>query len=625
MRILSKKIIKRINLEEIENPSFLSELKKKELQCLSEDIRSFIIENVSRTGGHLSSNLGTVELEIALHYVFNGPNDKLIFDVGHQSYTHKILTGRAKGFKSLRQFGGLSGYPSYKESSYDAWESGHSSTSISALEGYLIAQKNGKDVGRCVAIIGDSAISNGVAFSALNNLASHKYDTAPIIILNDNGMGISKTVGGLTSRLQRARGNRFLRGIKRGISAITIPPLRRLFHSMNRGFKSFTSTSIFGDMGYDYYGPYNGHDLKSLIKELKRVKKTNRPVIVHVLTKKGYGYAPAENDTAGKYHGVGRFDLKTGEIISTKVDGEYSYTDIVLDTLYKLRETKEFTIIDPAMVLGSDIEKFQKKYPNSIMDVGISEEHGAVLAAAISKGGCKAVALYYSTFLQRAYDEILNDIARQNRDVVIGIDRCGIVGEDGSTHQGIYDISMLSGMPNMTICMGMNGKETRGLLKYALEANSPVAVRYPKKTDFVNLENDIMPITRTWTKVHDGNIGICITYGPDVTRIKDIIIDNKLSIMLINARFIKPIDEAMLDELFETGRPIFVYEQVVKSGSLYEKITEFKNRNSKISRVSAININEDTIVEHGAINDVMNAYGLGDEDILRELKKLYEA
>lgn len=623
---MSKKIIKRINLLEIENPLFLKDLKKTELKILASDIREFIINSVSQTGGHLSSNLGTVELEIALHYVFNEPNDKIIFDVGHQSYTHKILTGRANKFNTLRQFNGLSGYPSYNESSYDVWESGHSSTSISALEGFLIAQSHGKDIGRCVAFIGDSSISNGVSFEALNNLSSHKYKTSPIIILNDNGMGINKTVGAITSRLQKARGNKFLRGVKKCIKAITIPPLRRAAHSLNRGLKSIASSnSIFGDIGFDYYGPYDGHNLWTLIKELNRIKKTNRPVIVHVLTKKGYGYLPAENDNEARYHGIKPFDVKTGVEYKSNVDGEYSYTEIAMDALYRLRKDNNFMLINSAMNLGKKVEDFNRNYPGTIMDVGIAEEHAAVVAAGLSRAGEKAVLLYYSTFLQRAYDEILNDIARSKLNVLIGIDRAGIVGEDGSTHQGIYDIAMLSSMPNMIISMGMNGKETRSLFKLGMNIKEPMAIRYPRGNDAFNIDNDIEDIDMSWTTILDGKIGICITYGPDVSRIKEIIIENNLSIRLVNARFIRPIDEKMLNELFEMNRPIFVYEQVVKSGSLYEKIIDFKNRNSKFSKVNAIYINENQVIPHGSIKDVMNAYGLGDEDILRELKKLYEA
>ncbi len=621
-----KKKIRHINLEEIENPSFLQELSKKELKVLCSDIREFILENVSQTGGHLSSNLGAVELEVALHYVFSSPNDKFIFDVGHQTYTHKILTGRAKQFKTLRKFEGLSGYPSYTESKYDAWESGHSSTSISALEGFLRAKDMGQDIGDCIAFIGDSAISSGVSFEALNNLVEKKEGARPIIILNDNKMGISKSVGALHKQFDRLRSNGAMRAIKNFIKKISITPLRNLFHKLNNLVRTiFGDNNIFSSIGFDYYGPYDGNDLFEVIKDLKRAKKIkDRPIIIHFITKKGLGYQKALDDKVGKFHNVAPFDIKTGNAINKHLEGEHTYTDVVLDTLFKLRETKRFTIIDPAMVLGDYIESFNKKYKDFILDIGISEEHGAVLSSALSRAGEKAVILYYSTFLQRAYDEILNDIARVNANVVIGIDRCGVIGPDGSTHQGIYDISMLQGMPNFEILMPSNAKETREMFKYALNASGPIAIRYPKAYDLVNLDQEIADIEKKWVKVLDGAVGVCITYGPDVYRIKRIIIENNLSVALINARFIRPMDTKMLDEIFNLERPILVYEQVVSSGSLYSKILEYKNKNSKTSRVDAININADTIIEFGDVNSVLDKYGLGDKDILEGLKKLYE-
>ncbi len=621
-----KKKIKHINLEEIKDPSFLQELSKKELKVLCQDIRDFILENVSQTGGHLSSNLGAVELEVALHYVFSSPNDKFIFDVGHQTYTHKILTGRAKQFKNLRKFEGLSGYPSYTESPYDAWESGHSSTSISALEGFLRAKDMGQNIGECIAFVGDSAISSGVSFEALNNLAEKKDGARPIIILNDNKMGISKSVGALHKQFDRLRSNGVVRAIKNFIKKISITPIRNLFHKMNNLVRTiFGDNNIFSSIGFDYFGPYDGNDLSEIIKDLKRAKKIkDRPIIIHFLTKKGLGYSKALDDKVGKFHNVVPFDIKTGNPLSKVLEGEHTYTDVVLDTLFKLRENMRFTIIDPAMVLGDYIEKFNKKYKNFILDIGISEEHGAVLSSALSRAGEKAVILYYSTFLQRAYDEILNDIARVNANVVIGIDRCGVIGPDGSTHQGIYDLSMLQGMPNFEILMPSSAKEAREMFKYALNAKGPIAIRYPKKYDIINLLSPIDDIEKNWVKVLDGAVGVCITYGPDVFRIKRIIIENNLSIALINARFIRPMDYKMLDEIFDLNRPILVYEQVVSSGSLYSKIIEYKNKNSKISKVRAINIAEDTIIEFGDISSVLDKYGLGDKDILEGLKMLYE-
>ncbi|MGM9972140.1 MAG: 1-deoxy-D-xylulose-5-phosphate synthase [Anaeroplasmataceae bacterium] len=615
---------KTFNLEEIENPLFLAELKKKELNDLAYDIRKFLIKNISKTGGHLSSNLGVVELTIALHKVFNEKNDKIIFDVGHQSYTHKILTGRAKEFSTLRKLDGLSGYINYEESPYDVWESGHSSTSISALEGFLEAKEDGADIGRCVAVIGDSSIASGIAFEALNHLGSNK-GLAPIIILNDNKMGISRSVGSLNKKLGALRSNKFFRGIKWFIKTITITPIRNLFHRIFKALKSALQyDNIFETLGYDYFGPIDGNDIGDLLRELKRVKKLNVPCVVHVVTKKGKGYELAENDTIGKFHSVPPFNIKTGEALEKKLEGEYSYTEVVLDTLYKARANEKFSIIDSAMILGNDIEKFSKTYPNSFIEVGIAEEHAAVLAASLALNGVKPVLLYYSTFIQRAYDEILNDIARQNLSVVIGIDRAGIVGPDGSTHQGIYDISMLSGMPNMKICMGYNAKETKALMNYALTNKGPIAIRYPKGYDVINLDLDVSKADESWSEIYLGTKAICITYGPDVTRIKNIIIDNRLNVLLINARFIKPLDTKMLDYLFSLELPILVYEQVVKSGSLFSSILTYATKFSKMPTIKGINIDDDVTIKHGDIKSVLDRYGLGDKDILEALRSLYD-
>ncbi len=623
--ILTRKQPRHIDLEEINDPSFLKELNKKELNLLAQDIRKFIIKNVSKTGGHLSSNLGVVELTMALHMVFNESNDKIIFDVGHQCYTHKILTGRANMFPTLRKYNGLSGYINYEESSYDVWESGHSSTSLSALDGFLKAKERGMDIGRCVAVIGDSSIAGGVAFEALNHLASNEK-TAPIIILNDNKMGISRSVGSLNKKFGALRSNRLLRGIKRVLRAITITPIRNFFHRLIKATKSLLQyDNIFETLGYDYFGPIDGNNLSLLLKELKRVKKMNVPCVIHIVTKKGKGYSFAEKDESGKYHSVNPFDIKTGLPKEERLEGESTYTEVVLDTLYKEREKKDFVIIDSAMILGNDIEKFSKKYPNSFIEVGIAEEHAAVLAASLARNNIHPVLLYYSTFLQRAYDEILNDISRQNLSVLIGIDRAGIVGSDGSTHQGIYDIAMLNSMPNMTICMGQNAKETKSLLKYALYHEGPIALRYPRGLDDINLDLDVEEIDFGWKQAYFGTASICITYGPDVTRIKNLIINNELNVLLINARFIKPLDYKMLDYLFDLDLPILVYEQVVRSGSLFSSILNYASKSSKRLLIKGINIDDDTIIKHGDVLSLLDEYGLGDNDIIKGLKDLYEA
>lgn len=626
LRILKGKKIKHIDLSKIEDPSFLEKLSKKELKVLAADIREFILQNVAKTGGHLSSNLGVVELTIALYYIFNKKNDKIIFDVGHQMYTQKILTGRAKDFDKLRMFDGISGFASYEESVYDVWESGHSSTSISALAGFLQAKDMGEDIGECIAVIGDSSIASGVAFEALNQLGN-KENWKPIIILNDNKMSISKSVGSLNKTFNALRSNKFLRGIKRFIKMISIIPIRNLFHNLYRGIKSlFQYDNIFETLGYDYFGPIDGNNISDLLREIKRARKLNKPCVIHVLTTKGKGYKPAEEDRTGKYHVVKPFDINTGLPLEKPLYNEYGYSKIVLETLFRFKEEyPNLHVIDPAMILLDEISKMNAKYPHFIEDVGISEEHAATYAASLALNKQKVMIFYYSTFIQRAYDEILNDIARQNGDVILGIDRCGLIAGDGSTHQGIYDIAMLSGMPNMKICMGQNARETRELVKYALNIGGPIAIRYKKETDFIELDSKIDDIKPVWQKVLEGNLGICITYGPDVLRIKKIILENNLHITLINARFIKPMDLEMLDTLFEMNRPILVYEEVVKTSSLYMNIVEYASSVAKNIKIKGMNIDTNTIIKHGELDKLRQYYHLSDDDILEELKKTYEA
>lgn len=625
LRILRGKKNNHIDLTKIEDPSFLEGMSKAELKTLAEDIRDFILQNVSKTGGHLSSNLGVVELTIALYYIFNKENDKIIFDVGHQMYTQKILTGRAKDFDKLRAFEGISGFANYEESKYDVWESGHSSTSISALAGFLQAKDMGEDIGECIAVIGDSSIASGVAFEALNQLGNKK-NWKPIIILNDNKMSISKSVGSLNKTFNALRSNKFLRGVKRFIKMISIIPVRNLFHKLYRGIKSlFQYDNIFETLGYDYFGPIDGNNISDLIREIKRARRLNKPCVIHVLTTKGKGYAPAEEDRTGKFHVVPPFDLKTGKPLVEPLYNEYTYSKIVLETLFRMKSVyPNLHVIDPAMLLLDDIAKMNAVYPHFIEDVGISEEHAASYAASLALNKQKVMIFYYSTFIQRAYDEILNDIARQNGDVLLGVDRCGLIQGDGSTHQGIYDIAMLSSMPNMRICMGQNAKETRELVKYALNSKGPMAIRYKKATDFIELDSPIDDIEPVWQKVIEGSSGICITYGPDVGRIKKIIIEHNLDVTLINARFIRPMDYKMLDWIFSLNQPILVYEEVVKTSSLYMNIVEYASSMSKHIQIKGMNIDTNTIIRHGDLESLRVYYHMSDNDILEELKKTYE-
>lgn len=607
-----------INLYDIKDPSFLKKMNIKELTELACDIRKFLIDSISATGGHLASNLGSLEATIAMHYVFDSPNDKLLFDVGHQSYVHKILTGRAKDFGSLRNLDGLSGYINKNESIHDIWESGHAGTTISAQAGLIAAQKYTKDMGRVIAFIGDASIASGVAFEGLNFLGQDQNKT-PIIILNDNKMGISKSVGALNKFLSKIRGGKTMRSIHDFLIKIFPAFLTNFFHKVKRGIKGFIQKdNIFEDLGFDYYGPYEGNDIKILIKIFEKVKRSKKPAIIHIITRKGQGYEPAISNMP-LFHGVESFDSNTGNI--NKSDSLKSFSEIMALELTKLREKYQFSLICPAMIDAAKLNCFKEKYPDDTYDVGIAEAHAAVMAAGMSIGNVRVVVPYYSTFAQRAFDHMLNDICRQNLPVIFLLDRAGVVGKDGSTHQGIYDIAMLNLMPNIKVAMGKDAKETKGLLEYALKDNSPIAIRYPRaKTE----DLDSITITNMdWEIELEGNLGYVISYGPDLLRIKKIILENNLDVTLVNARFIKPYDVEMLSSIGRSKKPVLVYEQVIESASLGMNIVSyFANEGFDATKILRMSFNNDDIVRHGQIDSVLERYHLGDKDILDGIKKI---
>ena len=609
-----------VDLLNIKDPSFIKNMSIKELKELAIQIREFLVDNISKTGGHLSSNLGVVEITIAMYYVFDPEKDKFLFDVGHQSYVHKILTGRAKDFVTLRQFGGLSGYINRSESKYDVWESGHSSTSISAMAGMLIAGDN-KDE-KCVALIGDSSITNGVALEGLNFLGSQK-NLAPIIILNDNKMGISKSVGALSKALSRLRGTKLWRGLKRALNFIFPTFITNSFHKFKRGIKAFVQhDNIFEDMGFDYYGPIKGNDLRACIKSLERVKKNNEPVILHILTKKGKGYLPSEMDEEGSFHGVGPFNIETGKPLKPVVENEFSFSEIVANYLTKKRLEEQFYVVTPAMKTGAMLDKFASLYPNDFFDVGIAEEHAADMSAGIALSGKRVVLLYYSTFAQRAYDEILNDIARQKLPVIIGIDRAGVVGEDGVTHQGIYDVAMFNSMPNILITMPKDAQDLIGIFNYAFTINSPIVVRYPRKSVIVDLNSlDFKYILKpNWQEIKPGRIKCVISYGPDVIRLMELIEKNNLDVGLVDACFIKPLDYPFLDNIVKKYREIIVVEQVTINGGLYTSIINYLNQKDINIKVKSIAFEENVAITHGKIEEVLKHYGFADEDLINKIK-----
>ena len=607
-----------IDLLKIEDPSFIKDLSIKELKELASQIRQFLIDNISKTGGHLSSNLGIVELTIAMYYVFDPEKDKFIFDVGHQSYVHKILTGRAKDFTTLRQYNGLSGYISRSESKYDIWESGHSSTSISAMTGMLLSSDSDNKI---ISVIGDSSIVNGVSLEGLNFLGQIK-DKYPIIILNDNKMGISKSVGALSKVFNKLRGSGLYRFNKMIFNKFFPAFLTQWVHQLKRGVKGFFQRdNIFEDMGFDYYGPYDGNDMKYCIKIMKKIKDRKNPIVLHLVTKKGKGYLPSEQDINGSYHGVPPFDVETGKPKTSLPDNIISYSKLVANYLVEHRKNNEFFVVTPAMKSGAKLEEFAKIYPNDFYDVGIAESHAAVMSAGMALENKNVVLLMYSTFAQRAYDQFLNDIARQDLKVIIGIDRAGIVGEDGSTHQGIYDLSMFMEMPNIIVTMPKDAKETIGLFNYAFKnAKSSMVIRYPRgNVDISNINDYDYICDLSWTQLTKGNKLNVISFGPDVERLSKIV-DDKVNVY--NAKSIKPIDYIMLDEIFKNNLPILVVEQAVSSGTLFHKILEYKEEKGYTSKVYNHSFSCDTIIPHGSINDVYEAYNLSDGKLLNKINEI---
>ena len=602
----------------IKNPSFLKKMSVFELEELSKNIRNFLIDKISITGGHLSSNLGIVDLTIAIHKVFNAPKDKIIFDVGHQSYTHKILTGRAHEFDKLRQYNGLSGFQKMSESIYDCYEAGHSSTSLSAALGYAIARDLDKKKHNVVAIIGDGSIGNGLAYEALNHIGS--LNTKLIVILNDNEMSISKNVGAIHNTLDKIRSNFKNEKIKK------VPYLGKKIKSgtklIKESFKKIYMKEgyLFEEFGFTYYGPINGHDYDEMISYLEMAKKSNRPVLLHVITEKGKGYKYAESDIEGIWHGISPFDKETG-IIKSKNDGLISWSEVMSNHLIDIAKTnKDIIAITPAMANGSKLNKFKEIYKDRFIDVGIAEEHALVMANSMAIAGKKPFVSIYSTFLQRGYDQVFHDIARMDSNVVIGIDRAGIVGEDGETHQGLYDIAFLNHIPNMIIAAPKNSSEAKGILEFAFNSKHPFAIRYSKQR--IEYNNESLVISDySWEEIKKGSDAVIITYGDFVNNAK-IIVNNlkkdKLNIGIINARFIKPIDTSMLDKIIKAKKPIIVYEEACLIKKKKNMISSYiVNSNTKIKCFSI----KDTFVKQGKYDIIIKKLGLDVDTMTSNIKE----
>ena len=604
-----------MDITKIKDPSFLKDLKTKDLVLLAKEIREFLILEISKTGGHLSSNLGIVELTIALHKEFNCPKDKFIFDVGHQSYTHKILTGRAKDFDNLRQFNGLSGFPDIKESEYDTFSTGHASTSISAISGFLLDDNDNY----AISIIGDGALVGGEAFEGLNYLGKQKTNKG-IIILNDNNASIMENAGGCHELVKKIRGRKFSQGIKKLGYKILPRFLIKFNRLINKGFKKLINKkNYFEYMGFNYIGVIDGNNFKSLFKALKIAKSSKKPTVIHILTKNGKGYKFAEESKNGIYHGVSSFDVNKGvENNNSKV----LFSEIISDSIIKLKDKYDIKVIVPAMVNGSKMEKFNELFKDDLIDVGITEEHAITMATAASLNNKKVFLPIYSTFLQRAYDQIIHDASRHNTNIVIGVDRAGLNPNDGETHQGIYDIAYLKTIPNVEILAPSNEIEAISLLDYAFKKNNVVAIRYAKEY-FTNYKCDqeIKEING-WIKVKEGKDVAVISYGRILNKLKEVTKD--LDVTLVNALFINPIDTDMLDSLINNHKKILVIEDVIDEGSLASSIMLYAYQNNLDINIEKRNVNN-TYAPTGSIEDLDKLYKLDNESLKEFINNAYRS
>lgn len=597
-----------MNIEEIKGPEDIKTMSVKELEALSSDIRKFLIASIAKTGGHLSSNLGVVELTVALHYVFDSPRDKIIFDVGHQSYVHKILTGRAPAFKTLRQFKGLSGFQKRAESIHDPWEAGHSSTALSGSAGKAVSRDLNHEDYCVVPVVGDAAMVGGLSIEALNEIGSEQRNM--VIIFNDNNMSISQNVGALNETFTRLRTSKPYNDLKQDISGALSTSkagesvLNVMRNVKNTVKKNISTNSFFTELNLDYIGPVDGHDIKSLIKTLKIAKKHRGPIVVHVITKKGKGYSFAENDTSGKWHGVSQFNIETGEVLNRLPENHCSWSEIIANTVCDLAKTNDHIVtLTPAMISGSKLEKFFSLYPERAFDCGIAEEHAAVFASSLANAGQRPFLAIYSSFMQRAYDQLNHEMARMDLPVVIGIDRCGLVGEDGATHHGIFDIQLLRALPNFILCEPKDGEEAQQLLYTGFNQQHPFAIRYPRGSNVYQKVSEYQSIPiGSWTRwrFNQESKAIVITYGCDVDRVISKASINEIPITVINARFFKPLDAEMLKECAQTKLPVIVYETDILSGGLSSAILETCNDLGISMPLVRIGI-KDHFVEHGSL------------------------
>lgn len=612
-------------LEKIQKENDIKNLEPEELPVLAEEIRQFLIEKISVTGGHLASNLGVVELTMALHLAFDLPQDKLIWDVGHQAYTHKLLTGRKAGFDDLRKYGGMSGFPKRKESECDAFDTGHSSTSISAGLGYVAARELTGEKHSVVSVIGDGSLTGGMAYEALNNASRLKSNF--IIVLNDNNMSISENVGGMSRYLNGLRTAQAYTDLKKGVEdTLKRIPVKgeRIVHQMRKtksGIKQlFVPGMFFEDMGITYLGPVDGHDVRKLVKILKEARRVNHAVLVHVMTKKGKGYGPAEENPA-RFHGTGPFDIETGEPKTS--GGVDSYTDVFSKVLTDIGKKDEKVVaITAAMADGTGLSRFARRFPDRFFDVGIAEEHAMTFAAGLAAGGMKPVFAVYSSFLQRAFDQTIHDVCLQNLPVVIAVDRGGLVGSDGETHQGVFDLSFLSMIPNLTVMSPKNRWEMADMLRFAVDFPYPVALRYPRGSAYEGMRRFRAPIEYGRSEVLYEEEDIAVIFVGHMAELADEVRrklkETGYACSLINARFVKPLDTELLDELSKDHRMFVTIEENVLTGGFGEQVQDHVARAKLGVYVRAIGISDD-YVEHGSVDVLRKEVGLDCDTIVRQV------
>ena len=613
-------------LDKINHPNDIKKIDPEDFGRLAEEIRRFLIENLSKTGGHLGPNLGVVELTMALHHELDFPKDKLIWDVGHQAYTHKILTGRKDGFGELRKFGGLSGFPKRGESACDSLDTGHSTTSISAAIGYVHARELRKEDYRVVAVIGDGAMTGGMAYEALNNASNLKSNLT--IVLNDNKMSISENVGGISAYLGNLRTATGYTGMKMNLEntlnkiPVVGKPMVRSMKITKQSLKQFLIPGMFfEEMGITYLGPVDGHNVKQMVRLLREANRVKGPVLIHVVTQKGRGYTPALRHPA-RFHGTAPFDVKTGLLTS---NGKATYTDIFSTVMRKLGDRKpDVVAITAAMPDGTGLKRFRNMFPDRFFDVGIAEEHAVTFAAGLALGGMVPIVAIYSTFLQRAIDQILLDVCMQNLHVIFAVDRAGLVGSDGETHQGAFDLSYLTMIPNMTVMAPKNKWELSDMLKYAYDLDGPVAIRYPRGEAYDGLKDHRQVIELGKSEyIHKGDkiailaLGSMVKVGEEIYQ--DYLKKGK-EITLINVRFAKPLDEELLEEISKEYELLVTMEENVASGGFGQQVAAWLKGHEKEKKLLSIAI-DDSFICQGSVLELYKALGMDKDSVIRKIEE----